>query len=187
MCKTLLRSVFLYPNGSIGMNNIILVGFMGTGKTTVGQQLATQLGMPLLDMDHLIETAEEKSISQIFEDHGEAYFRNLERVLVQQLAPTHGNIISTGGGIVLNPDNLVDFAQHGLVVCLTATPQTILQRLRDDQNRPLLAGEKEKQVQTLLTQRQSLYSTIAFQVKTDARSPQEIVDSILIEYHQQFG
>lgn len=169
------------------MKNIILVGFMGTGKTTVGQQLATQLGMPLLDMDHLIETAEEKSISQIFEDHGEAYFRNLERALVQQLAPTNGNIISTGGGIVLNPDNLVDFAQHGLIVCLSATPQTILQRLRDDQNRPLLAGEKEKQVQTLLTQRQSLYSTIAFQVKTDARSPQEIVDSILIEYHQQFG
>ena len=169
------------------MNNIILVGFMGTGKTTVGKQLAAQLGLPLLDMDHLIESAEEKSIPQIFADHGEAYFRDLERALVKQLAPTNGNIISTGGGIVLNPDNLVDFAQHGLVVCLTASPQTILQRVRDDQNRPLLVGEKEKQIQTLLTQRQSLYDTIPFQIKTDDLSPQEIVDSILSEYHQQFG
>ena len=169
------------------MNNIILVGFMGTGKTTVGKQLAAQLGLPLVDMDQLIETAEKKSIPQIFADHGEAYFRNLERNLVQQLAPTNGNIISTGGGIVLNTDNIVDFAQYGLVVCLTATPQTILQRVQDDQIRPLLAGEKEKQIQTLLTKRQSLYDTIPFQVKTDARSPQEIVDSILIEYHQQFG
>ena len=169
------------------MNNIILVGFMGTGKTTVGKQLAAQLGLPLVDMDQLIETAEKKSIPQIFADHGEAYFRNLERNLVQQLAPTNGNIISTGGGIVLNTDNIVDFAQYGLVACLTATPQTILQRVQDDQIRPLLAGEKEKQIQTLLTKRQSLYDTIPFQVKTDARSPQEIVDSILIEYHQQFG
>ena len=169
------------------MNNIILVGFMGTGKTTVGKQLAAQLGLPLVDMDQLIETAEKKSIPQVFADHGEAYFRNLERNLVQQLAPTNGNIISTGGGIVLNTDNIVDFAQYGLVVCLTATPQTILQRVQDDQIRPLLAGEKEKQIQTLLTKRQSLYDTIPFQVKTDARSPQEIVDSILIEYHQQFG
>ena len=137
-------------------------------------------------MDHLIETAEEKSIPQIFEDHGEAYFRNLERVLVQQLAPTHGNIIYWRRYCTHNPIISL-IAQHGLVVCLTATPQTILQRVRDDQNRPLLAGEKEKQVQTLLTQRQSLYDAIPFQVKTDARSPQEIVDSILIEYHHQFG
>ena len=169
------------------MNNIILVGFMGSGKTTVGKKLAAQLRLPLLDMDQLIETAEEKSIPQIFSEHGEAYFRNLERALVQKLAPTNGNIISTGGGIVLDPDNLLDFAQYGLVVCLTATPQTILQRVKEDQNRPLLAGEKEKQVQTLLTQRQSLYDAIPFQVKTDARSPQEIVDSIMIEYHHQFG
>ena len=169
------------------MNNIILVGFMGTGKTTVGKKLAAQLRLHLLDMDHLIETAEEKSIPQIFSEHGEAYFRNLERALVRQLAPTSGNIISTGGGIVLNPDNLVDFARSGLVVCLTATQQTILQRVRNDQNRPLLVGEKEKQVQTLLTQRQSLYDAIPFQVKTDSRSPQEIVDYILIEYHHKFG
>ena len=169
------------------MKNIILVGFMGTGKTTVGEHLAAQLHFPLLDMDHLIETTEKKSIPQIFADHGEAHFRNLERALVQQLAPTHGSIISTGGGIVINPDNLSDFAQHGLVACLTATPQTILQRVRDDQNRPLLAGDKEKQIQALLAQRQPLYDTIPFQVQTDDRSPQEIAQSILNEYHQQFG
>jgi len=164
------------------MNNIVLVGFMGTGKTTVGLHLEKKTGFPLVDMDHLIEQEVGTSISQIFATQGEAHFRSLERAMTKKLATQTNHIISTGGGIVLNPDNLTDFASNGLVVCLSASPETILNRVRNDQNRPLLAGDKEQQIRDLLQQRQPLYDAIPFQVETDSRTPEQIAESILQQY-----
>jgi len=101
--------------------NIILVGFMGTGKTVTGRVLAEQTGLELVDMDSIIEARAGKAISEIFAADGEAAFRAMERELVQELAQRDGLIISTGGGIVLNPDNISDFEKTGLVVCLKAS------------------------------------------------------------------
>ena len=164
------------------MNNIVLVGFMGTGKTTVGLHLEKKTGFPLVDMDHLIEQEVGISISQIFATQGEAHFRSLERAMTKKLATQTNHIISTGGGVVLNPNNLTDFASNGLVVCLSASPETILNRVRNDQTRPLLAGDKEQQIRDLLQRRQPLYDAIPFQVATDSRTPEQIAESILQHY-----
>ncbi|HSR87697.1 MAG TPA: shikimate kinase, partial [Pontiella sp.] len=132
------------------MRNIVLVGFMGSGKTTVGKLIAEKTGMPLLDMDSIIEDRAGKTINEIFADEGEAHFRSLERSLVQELAATAGNIISTGGGIVLNSQNIADFEKSGLVVCLLADAETVLDRVKHDASRPLLAGDKESKIIALL-------------------------------------
>ena len=163
------------------MRNIVLVGFMGSGKTTVGKLLATKTGMPLLDMDAMIVKRTGKSINEIFADEGEAHFRTLERTLVQELAATEGNIISTGGGIVLNPDNIADFEKTGLVVCLLADAETVLDRVKQDASRPLLAGDKERKIVELLESRKHLYGAITHKIDTSGRlSPEptarEIID-----------
>lgn len=163
------------------MPNIVLVGFMGSGKTTVGRLIAEQTGMPLIDMDTLIVERAGKSINDIFADEGEAHFRSLERALVQELARTDGNIISTGGGIVLNPDNIADFEKTGLVVCLLVDAETVLDRVRHDTSRPLLAGDKEAKIVELLESRKSLYEAVTHKIDTSGRpSPeptaQEIID-----------
>lgn len=163
------------------MQNIVLVGFMGSGKTTVGRLLAEQTSMPLIDMDTLIEERAGKSINNIFAQDGEPHFRALEREMVKELANQEGQIISTGGGIVLNPDNIADFEKSGLVVCLLADAETVLDRVRHDSSRPLLAGDKETKILELLQSRKHLYGSIAHKIDTSGRpSPeptaQEIID-----------
>ena len=144
--------------------NIVLVGFMGTGKTTVGRLLAEKTGMPLVDMDASIEERSGKSISDIFAQDGEQHFRALEREVVLELSAREGQIISTGGGIVLNPDNIADFEKTGLVVCLLADAETVLARVRHDSTRPLLAGDKEAQIVELLQSRKQCQLTLKSQI-----------------------
>ena len=127
--------------------NIILVGFMGTGKTTVGQMLAARLGKSFVDMDKLIEERTSKSISAIFEHDGEAHFRELERKMAHELSLKDNIVVGAGGGIVLNPANIEAFNESGIVVCLTAAPEVIIERVSSDSHRPLLEdGEKRDQV-----------------------------------------
>ena len=163
------------------MRNIVLVGFMGSGKTTVGKLVAEQTGMPLLDMDSMIEEREGKSINEIFAQDGEPHFRALERAMVKELAQTEGHIISTGGGIVLNPDNIADFEATGLVVCLLVDAETVLDRVKHDTSRPLLAGDKQAKILQLLQTRKPLYEAITHKIDTSGRpSPiptaQEIIE-----------
>ncbi len=163
------------------MKNIVLVGFMGTGKTTVGKLLAEQTGMPLVDMDTQIEERAGKTINEIFAQDGEPHFRALEREIAQELASKDSQIISTGGGIVLNPDNIAAFEKTGLVVCLLADADTVLDRVRHDSTRPLLAGDKESKIVELLQSRKHLYESIPHKIDTSDRpSPgptaQEIID-----------
>jgi shikimate kinase len=162
--------------------NIILVGFMGTGKTVTGRVLAEQTGLELLDMDSIIEERAGRPISDIFATEGEAAFRAMERELAQELSQREGLIISTGGGIVLNPDNLADFEQNGLIVCLTASPETIFQRLENDTTRPLLSGDKKGQIAGILEARQPLYDAIAHQIDGDRLDPEERANAILSLY-----
>ncbi len=162
--------------------NIILVGFMGTGKTMTGRVLAERTGMELVDMDSLIEERQGKPIPEIFAQDGEAAFRVMERNLVKELSNRRSLIISTGGGIVLNPDNIADFEKSGLVVCLQATPETIFQRLSKDASRPLLAGDKKEQIRALLEKRQPLYGAIAHRIGTDGLTAEETAQPILELY-----
>lgn len=161
------------------MKNIVLFGFMGTGKTSVGKMLASELGMEFLDMDHVIEEREGRAISDIFATDGESYFRELERDLVKKLAARDGLVIGTGGGVVLNEANIDDFAATGLCVCLNADPEEILKRLEHDGSRPLLAeGDKLQKIKAILDARKDLYARVPQQVDTGSLSVNQVVQRI---------
>jgi dihydroorotase len=160
--------------------NIVLMGFMGTGKSTVGKRLAARLGMTFLDMDTLIEERAGKPIPKIFEEDGEPHFRALERTLARELSRRSGLVIACGGGVVLNPDNLRDYSRTGLVVCLTATPETILERTSRARNRPLLEEpDRLKRILDLLEKRRHLYAAIPHQIDTTTLPTGHVVDMIL--------
>lgn len=163
--------------------NIILIGFMGTGKTATGRVLAEKTGMERVDMDSIVEERAGKPISNIFADEGESAFRKLERALARELSLRDGLIISTGGGVVLNPDNLADFRRSGLTVCLTASPKTIFQRLENDTTRPLLSGDKREQIDALLQKRKPLYDAVEHQIDGDRLDPEGRADAILKLYN----
>jgi shikimate kinase len=161
-------------------SNIILVGFMGSGKTTAGRRLAERLGMTFLDMDDVIVQRTGKPISRIFAEDGEPHFRTLERALVRELAHRDNLVIGTGGGIVLNPDNVREFSRTGLVVCLTAQPDVILKRVGQDAARPLLECEDRlKRIIELKTARQPLYDRVTQQLDTSNLTVEEVVDRLI--------
>lgn len=184
MAKALPRGYILR---SVKANrNIVLVGFMGTGKTSVGQRLAERMEMSFVDMDCLIEEREGKSIPRIFDEDGEHHFRALERALAQELAAGEGLVIGTGGGIVLDPDNIRDFSSNGLVVCLLAEPEVILARVATDTNRPLLAvDDKMKKILALLEQRRPLYEAIPHRVETGDLNVEEVAKRVIDIYKKQ--
>jgi len=167
----------------MGKRNIVLLGFMGTGKTTAGRILAARLGMTLVDMDEVIAERAGKTISAIFAESGEPYFRALERALVQELSRRTGLVVAAGGGVVLNPDNVADYARSGLVVCLTAEADAILRRVRGESHRPLLEdGDKAARVLQLLESRRAKYEAIPSRVDTTALTPEQVADRIVALY-----
>ena len=145
--------------------NIVLVGFMGSGKTTVGRELHQRLGYPLVDMDQVIEERAGKSIPAIFEEHGEAGFREMETSLLKEITNHAGSerrIISTGGGIVGSEENRTLLKQLGYVVWLSAPIKVILERTGKNRNRPLLHTEDPAaKIQMLMDQRNPLYEQVA--------------------------
>lgn len=151
--------------------NVALVGFMGVGKSTVGQILATILGFEFFDTDRVIETRAGKRISDIFAQEGEARFRTLESELVHELESRHGLVISTGGGLVVNPDNLASLKKHALVVCLWASPGVIFSRVRHQTHRPLLqTPDPEAKIVEMLEIRRPAYQQADVLVGVDFRS-----------------
>lgn len=162
--------------------NIVLVGFMGAGKTTVGKLISEQTGMPLVDMDALIELRAGKPITDIFAQDGEPHFRALEREITRELSARDGQVISTGGGVVLNSDNIADYEKTGLVVCLLASATEILNRVQHDNTRPLLAGDKQEKILQLLDTRKPLYEAIPHKIYTDGIEPEAIAAKIIALY-----
>lgn len=164
--------------------NIVLVGFMGTGKSAVGRMLARKLDRTFIDMDTVIEERAGKPISAIFAEEGEPAFRAQERALVQELSAGGDQVIATGGGVILNPDNMADFNRDSVVICLRAQPDTILDRVARDSHRPLLEGDPDKAnaIRALLDQRKSLYEAIPLHVVTDHRTAREVADEVLALY-----
>ena len=162
--------------------NIILTGFMGTGKTTVGHLLAQRLDRSFVDLDQQLEAQFGKQIPQIFAEEGEPAFRLVESQLCHRFAAESGIVLSTGGGALVNPDNLQTLRKTGIVICLTATVDTILERIDKIKDRPLLAGnteERRHRIQELLNMRRSAYAAIPLQVDTTGLSPSQIVVRVL--------
>ena len=163
-------------------SHIILIGFMGAGKTTVGKNLARKTGFPLLDTDHLIEEQTGKTVKWIFEAWGEEEFRRLETDVLKTLADRPGDwVLSTGGGLPMKEENRKLLGQAGMVVYLKAEPETVLNRLSRDRNRPLLAGsDRKERVESLMAFWGPVYESGAHViVKTDGKSPDAISDEIV--------
>ncbi|MFD2877489.1 shikimate kinase [Paenibacillus rhizoplanae] len=137
--------------------NIILVGMMATGKSTVGAILAEELDYELIDLDAVITGREGRSIADIFADGGEQAFRSIESEVLQEMLQGERRVISTGGGAVLAPGNAEVMLEHGFVVALTASEDTIIERVSGDENRPLLAGNAANRVRSILEQRREAY------------------------------
>lgn len=139
--------------------NIILIGMMGSGKTTVGKWLAASLNLRFLDTDHMIEEMQGQTIAQIFERNGATYFRQLEATLIEKLVDIKSTVLATGGGIVLNPNNTMALRQMGTVVYLKGTTDHLYQNISNaDTSRPLL---KASNLETILMVREKLYEGTA--------------------------
>lgn len=171
---------------SSGTRNIVLTGFMGTGKSTVGGLVAARLGRPFVDMDATLAEQFGKPIPVVFADEGEATFRVAEAQLCARLAAQEGLVISTGGGALVNPQNRAALAATGVLLCLTASVDEILRRLDGLQDRPLLNGSIDgspevqgRRVRDLLNARRHAYAAIPLQVETTGRTPEAIVDAIM--------
>lgn len=162
------------------LRNISLIGFMGTGKTSVGKILAKRLKREVVDVDLYIEKNEKRKISEIFSDAGEAYFRSVEKKSIQEISQRHGIVITTGGGAVLDLENLETLKASGWVVCLSATPETIYKRVKDSRRRPLLDGkDKRAEIERLLALRKPFYEKADFTFETDNRSSAQMAELIL--------
>jgi len=161
--------------------NIILIGFMGTGKTSVGRHLASLLGWNFIDTDDLIEKTEGKTINRIFQEQGEAYFRTLETKILDILADYNHFIIGSGGGIVMRDVNVEKLEKIGPLVLLSAQPEIILERLKDSNNRPLLKVENPFQkINELLNLRNSNYHDAAdIEIDTSEISIDEVSREII--------
>lgn len=161
--------------------NLVLLGMMGSGKTTVGLCLSKKTSRPLLDTDaEIVKTHGE--IKRIFAEHGERYFRELERGLAERLSKTDGQIIATGGGFVLEPKNAENLRKNGTLVYLRATAQTLEKRLKKDGERPLLEGEESlsEKIARLLIERGARYESLAdVVVDVDGKSVEEVAEEIL--------
>ena len=160
--------------------NIIVTGFMATGKSSVGKALAARLGYVFVDLDTLIEGEAGMPISQIFATQGEDSFRSMESRMVEQAACRDACVIATGGGAILNPRNLEALKRSGVVIALTAKPETILERLGTGEDRPMLrGGEKLERIRFLLAERAPAYAKADLTVDTTERSIPQVVDHIL--------
>ena len=161
--------------------NIFLIGFMGTGKSTVAKALKKETGAEIIEMDQLIAQRENLSIPKIFEEKGEAYFRNVETELLMELQSGEKTIVSCGGGVPMREKNVLEMKKSGKVVLLTALPETILERVRDNEDRPLLQNRKSVEgIRELMEQRREKYEAAAdVMVATNGKSAETIAREIL--------
>ncbi len=160
---------------------LVITGFMGTGKTSVGRKVAFMLGREFVDMDSEIVKREGKSIRDIFETDGEAYFRKLESSLCEELASRRDCVIATGGGALLNPRNRGRFAD-AFVICLDATVDELLSRLKGDDKRPLLQARSREDIRGLQSARAAAYGAIQYHLDTTGKKIEEIAGRIIAEY-----
>ncbi|MFC1805069.1 shikimate kinase [Candidatus Omnitrophota bacterium] len=161
-------------------NNIYLVGFMGTGKSCVGRELARQKKMRFLDLDQLIERGEGKPISEIFAQRGEPYFRLLEKLVLRDVTKKKNHVVACGGGIVINEENIKTMKKSGTIICLSATPAAILQRTSAYKHRPLLnVSDPKKKIAQLLKLRAPFYALANRTIDTSRLCIDAVVKKVL--------
>ena len=162
------------------MSNIILTGFMGTGKTAVGIEVARRLGRPFLDMDTEIEARSGKPVWRVFAEDGEAMFRDMEVSLCKLLSTKRGMVIATGGGALVNADNRALMLGSGIVICLTGHPDEIVRRLQGMNDRPLLdVDDPYAEIERLLEMRRDAYATIPWQIDTTGLSVETVAARVI--------
>jgi shikimate kinase len=168
---------------SRNIQNLALIGFMGTGKSSVGQIVAAALHFTFLDTDQLIEARTGKTVSQIFTEEGEPAFRRLETEIVRELESRTRHLISTGGGLPANADNLASLKSHALVACLWASPEKIWERVRHQSHRPLLHDpDPLAKIRTLLAAREPYYRQADVLLNTELRSVKEVAQQIVHQF-----
>ncbi|MFQ5802036.1 MAG: shikimate kinase [Candidatus Methylomirabilales bacterium] len=170
-----------------GMGNIVFTGMMGTGKTAVGRYLAEHLKVPFYDLDELIEQETGLAIPAIFRERGEAVFRTLERQVVSRLSGLHGCIIATGGGTIVDPENLDCLRTHGEIICLTAAPERILERVEGMEHRPLLwHADKLERIREVMRIRAPVYAQVGEPIDTTDLSIEEVAAQVVarVDLHE---
>lgn len=162
------------------ITNIVLVGYMGTGKTAVGEKLAELLQMELIDTDDVIEADCGMVISQIFSEMGGEHFRDLECKAVEKVCKLNNHIVSTGGGVVVRDENISNLKTTGILFCLDATPETILIRTSQETHRPLLQVEDPLgKIREMLEERKSLYEKADHKIDTTKLTVEQVAEKIV--------
>ena len=169
--------------------NIVLIGFMGAGKSTISDYLSTMFDMRLVEMDQEISEREEMSIPDIFATYGEEYFRNLETKLLKELQAEKNCIISCGGGVALREENVVEMKKNGRVVLLTASPETIYERVKDSDDRPILNGNNNVEfIAQLMEKRREKYEAAAdVVIQTDDKTILQICEELITKLMELDG
>ena len=168
--------------------NLYLVGFMGSGKTTVARAVAQKLGYTYLDSDHEIERVEGKPITDIFAQQGEPAFRAMERRFIESGHASEGCIVACGGGLIIQPGMLELVRSRGVVICLHASVETILKRIAGLKHRPLVNVEdQETRVRNLFVQREPIYRSAGSMVLTESRPLADIVSHVIRTYRRDLG
>jgi shikimate kinase len=170
-------------NGARHIQNIALIGFMGTGKSSVGQMVAASIHFTFLDTDHDIEARARKSVAEIFAKDGEPAFREWEERIVQELTQRKKTVISTGGGLPAGEANLASLKSHAFVVCLWASPEKILERVRYQTHRPLLNDPNPlAKIRSLLAVREPFYRQADVLLNTEMRSVREVAQQVIHQF-----
>ncbi|MBI5328387.1 MAG: shikimate kinase [Deltaproteobacteria bacterium] len=161
------------------MKNIVLTGFMGTGKSSVGRRLAKELNLKFVDTDDLIEKKAGMGISEIFAKFGEGYFRLLESKVIHEISSNTDMVIATGGGAIINPLNFETLKRNGTIICLTASIDEIFSRIGKGDERPLISeGDNKEVISNLLKAREPFYKKTDFIIDTTAKTVGEVVKEI---------
>ncbi len=164
--------------------NLVLAGFMGTGKSTIGRIVAARLGLAFVDTDTEIERQAGRTIAQIFAQDGEATFRRLEAQVCQEIAARRDQVIAVGGGALLDDGTRQAFAQTGLIVCLMASLDEILRRVGDDPARPLFSTDRER-LMALYTRRAAHYASLPHMIDTTTRTPAQVAGEVIDLWKRQ--
>ena len=163
------------------IKNVILIGFMGVGKSSSGRMIANQLGFKFIDLDKAIEKKWHMTIPQMFEQHGEAFFREKEKEMCREMAERKSVVISTGGGTVKDPENVQILKRTGRIICLTASVDTIYERTATVGTRPLLDAYEDRRqgIVELLEQRRDMYAQADYTIDTTDRSPLQVSRDVI--------
>ena len=169
------------------IHNLALVGFMGSGKSTVGRLVAQDLDFQFVDTDSLIEEKAGIPITEIFSTEGEQAFRQLERETILELAKEEKRVIATGGGAIMDPENLASLKSHALVVCLWANAESIHERTKHQTHRPLLQGEDPLgAIRAMLAEREPVYKQADVIVNTELRSQREVIAQVRHQFEESY-